>query len=253
MPLGLGMWIVATLACLAQTPPIPAHYVDIRIPRGVDSAGVFIRYVLDHDFGAWVTPRPDVSSYFIATTHDGRAAAHIKALLYAPGCAMQKLDLEIAGSDAQTFPFACNPVPWITVDGVLNPAGGRETELEVKYVARWAQKFLDLDDGIVTDIPVAKAIYRANTGRFRVSIPDLSKDPLAVTGEFQIWVKEIKSGRIIARLTPANPDLSQVGGLKIAAAYPPEIEFATCDTPQSGPRDSFGFAIRTVQPKVCDQ
>jgi hypothetical protein len=27
--------------------PDPQHYVEIKIPRGVDSATVFIRYVLD--------------------------------------------------------------------------------------------------------------------------------------------------------------------------------------------------------------
>ena len=247
------MWLATTLACFAQTPPSAAHYVEIKVPRGVDSSSVFIRYVLDQDFGAWVTSRPDVSSYFIATTHDGHAATRIRALLYAPGCAMQKLDLEISGSDAQQVSFVCDPIPWVTINGSLNPPDARENRLEVKYVARWAQKFLGLSDDIVTDIPVAKAIYPANTASFHLSIPDLSKDPLADSGEFQIWVTQVSTGRIIARLTPVNVDLAQAGGLRIAPTYPAEIEFAMCATPQSGPRDSFGFAIRTAQPKACAQ
>ena len=62
--------------------PDPQHYVEIKIPRGVDSATVFIRYVLDGGFGGWVDPRAEVSAYFIATTRNGRASSRLKALIY---------------------------------------------------------------------------------------------------------------------------------------------------------------------------
>ena len=89
--------VVAAGVCSGQVPQPQAsstHYVEIKLPRGVISESVFIRYLLaGEDFGAWVRPRLGVSSYIISTTHEGHPATRIKALLYTPGCAIQTLDL----------------------------------------------------------------------------------------------------------------------------------------------------------------
>lgn len=249
----LGILISFAMVCLAQTAADAPHFVEIKIPHGVDSASTFIRFVLDRDFGGWVNPKPDVSSYFVETTQKGHAAERMKAILYAPGCAMQKLDLAVSKTEGQSFSYVCNPIPWMSINGVIKPPESREMKVEVQYVARWSQKFLDLEAGIVTDIPVAKAAYRAGSGRFHLSIPDFSKDPLADFGDFQIWSDEIDSGKVIARLTPVSPDLGQNGGLKILPAYPQEIDFEMCDTPLAGPQDTFGFAVRDAHGKICNR
>lgn len=252
----VGMLIAPVLACLGQVPPAAPHYIEIRIPRGVDSASVFIRYVLDRDFGGWVQPRAEVSSYFIGTTRNGRASVRLKALLYAPGCAIQTLDLPVSGSSVQQFPFVCNTIPYVTINGYFDPPDGREARIEVKYAARWAQEFLGLGDGIVTDIPVASVAYHPDTGRFHVSIPDLSRDPLAGAeraGELQVWATEPASGKILAQLTPVEPRAltSPAGGLKITSEYPAQIKFALCGTPQTGPHDAFGFKLRERVDAAC--
>jgi hypothetical protein len=86
----------------------PSHYIEIKLPRWVNSESVFVRYQLaGEQFGGWVQQHPGVSSYFISTTHEGRPVTRIKALLYARGCAIQTLDLPVSGSNNQQFFFIC--------------------------------------------------------------------------------------------------------------------------------------------------
>ena len=56
---------------------------------------------------------------------------------------------------------------------------GRQVKVQAKYVARWAQTFLESGKDIVTTIPVGDAAYPSLDGRFRLSVPDFSQDPLA--------------------------------------------------------------------------
>jgi hypothetical protein len=55
---------------------------------------------------------------------------------------------------------------------------------------RWAQSFLELGDDILTTIPVGDGAYPSEGGRFHLSVPNFSQDPLAGgpdhPGEFQI-------------------------------------------------------------------
>src|SRR5271157_2475653 len=87
--------------CSAQTPgpTSPSHFIEIKLPSSVISESFFVRYVLNgQDFGGWVQPRHGVSSFDIGATLEGRPATGIRAILYAPGCAIQTLDLLLSGS-----------------------------------------------------------------------------------------------------------------------------------------------------------
>src|SRR5271165_6507737 len=91
--LALSLWVPI---CLAQTPPASgtaAGYVAITLPVGVRSETLFVRYVLDDDFGGWLEPHPGVSTYFISTKRHGAPANRFRALVYAPGCMLQTIDL----------------------------------------------------------------------------------------------------------------------------------------------------------------
>ena len=69
------------------------------------SEKVFIRYRLAAEkLGGWVQPHSGVSSYFISTTHEGRQATRIKALRYAPSCAIQTFDLPVSSSNNRQVP-----------------------------------------------------------------------------------------------------------------------------------------------------
>jgi hypothetical protein len=131
--------------CSGQTPRAPAacsHYIEIKLSREMISESVFIRHKLDgEDFGGWV---------------------HL-------------------GSNQQ-YSFICRHLPSVWITGRLTRSGrlyNHEVKLQAKYVARWAQSFFGFGDGIVTSIPIGSVAYVSADGRFRLSVPNLSQDPLA--------------------------------------------------------------------------
>jgi hypothetical protein len=241
----------------AQAPPPSGGagpYVAIDLPLGVRSETIFMRYVLDDDFGGWLQPRAGVSSYFISTNRQGTPAHRFRALIYAPGCMIQTIDLRVASPEVPRYSFACQPLRTVTLTGMLikpDRFGGQEINVQVKYVARWAQRFLGLDDGIVTDIPLGMTQGASANSAFLLSVPDLSEDSLAGAperpGEFQFWGRNPASGNIAAQIIPTGRLLrTRMGGLRIRKEYPDPLEFAPCSAPHQNlqPRDAFGFAIR---------
>ena len=151
-------------------------------------------------------------------------------------------------------------IAWI--DGALthtNRLYGREVKLETRYVARWAQRFLELGAGIVTAIPVGDVAYVSPAGRFRLSVPDFSQDPLAGApdqpGELQIWARDKINQEIVAQLIPAGNHVmkTRMGGLKILSEYPAETDFVPCAVNPPQLRGPFGFAIRPDADDACER
>jgi hypothetical protein len=88
----------------------------------VISENVFVRYRLaGQDLGNWVQPHSGVSSYFISTMDQGRATTRIKALVYAPGCAIQTFDIPVSSSNDELYSFFCQPLSSVWIDGALTP------------------------------------------------------------------------------------------------------------------------------------
>ena len=248
----------------AQQPTVnPSHYIEIKLPPGVISETVFIRFRLaGQELGGWAQPRPGVSSYFISTTNEGRPAARIKALVYAPGCAVQTLDLPVSDSENQRYSFICQPLSSVWIDGTLTRTErlyGREVKLQAKYIARWAQSFLEFDDDIVTIIPVGEVTNLSPDGHFRLSVPNFSQDPLAGApdhaGELQLWATDKISGQIVALLVPTAPQAikTRMGGLKIQTVYPSETTFAPCAVNPPRLHDANGFSLRPAPSDACDR
>jgi hypothetical protein len=242
--------------CFAQ----PAAYVEIKLPVGVRSETIFVRYAFDNDFGGWVERRPDVSSYFITTARQGAAALRFRALVYAPGCAVQTVDLSTAGPAVPRYSFVCQPVPNVRLKGNLiesDRLNGREIRLEVKYVARWAAGFLGIGEDLTTDIPVGGTRYAAEDGSFEISLPDFSEDPMAIAldpGEFQILSRDRTNGNILAQLVPTVESLrTRMGGLEIRKAYPDKVEFAACAGRGPHVHDALGFSVRPTSKDACDR
>jgi len=229
----------------------------------VNSENVFVRYQLvGEEYTGWVQPHSGVSSYFISTIYEGRPVTRIKALLYAPGCAIQTLDLPVSGSNNQGYSFICQPLRSVWINGALTRMDrlyGREVKLKANYVARWAQSFLELGNDILTTFPVGDAAYPSPDGRFRLSVPDLSQDPLAGApdhaGEIQIWASDKTTDRLIAQLIPVGLGLmtTRMGGLKILSEYPSELMFAPCLANPATLHDRVGFAVRPGSSDQCDR
>jgi hypothetical protein len=241
---------------------MPLHYVAITPPESVKSENVFIRYILaGEELGGLVQPRPGVSVYVIGTTRGDSSAAGIKAVLYAPGCGIQTLDISLSNSDNPQYPFACLPLGSIGIAGKLvqtERLSGHEVKIQAKYVARWAQAFLGLGD-ILVSIPVGDVVFLSAENTFRISVPDLVRDPLAGAadhpGEIQIWAGDKSTGDDIGQLIPAGHPAfkTRMGGLKIQGEYPRETVFAPCALPHSLVlirRD--GFRIRDFN-DPCDR
>jgi hypothetical protein len=253
--------------CSAQAPPPSADkaaYVTISLPVDVRSETIFMRYVLDDDFGGWLQPRADVPSYFISTSRQGTPAQRFRALIYAPGCMIQTIDLPIVSPDLPRYSFVCQPLRNVTLTGTLikpDRLDGQEINVQVKYVARWAERFLGLGDGIVTDIPLGVTQGASANGAFPLSVPDLFEDPLAGAGdhpgEIQFWGRNPASGKIVAQIIPTDRLLrTRMGGLRIRKQYPDPIEFVPCSAPHRGlqSHDAFGFPRRPdpSDPDACD-
>jgi hypothetical protein len=254
--------------CFAQALPPSggaSAYVEIDLPAGVRSETLFVRYVLDDDFGGWLEPHAGVSSYFIGATREGIAAKRFRALVYAPGCMIQTIDLPILSPAVPRYSFVCQPLANVTLTGTLIKPDrllGQEVKVQVKCVARWAQSFLGLGDEIMTDIPLGGTAHASANGAFLLSVPALTEDPLAGTldhaGEFQFWARDPTSGKIVAQIIPTARVLrTRMGGLQIRKEYPEPIEFAPCSGPHQGmqPHDTFGFALRpdpTHPIEACD-
>jgi len=254
-------FLMAVGACFGQLPPY-AHYVEIKLPPDVKSENFFARFIFEgQDFGDWIQPRPGVSAYDISTMSEGRQARRLKAIFYAPGCAIRILDIPLSDSENPSYSFACEPVGNITITGSLmriDRLYGLDVRLEAKYAAHWAREFLGLDRGVLTAIPVGDVANLSEDGRFRLKVPDLSRDPLAgaleYPGELQIWAKDKRTGAIVAKLIPVDPQpaKTQSGGLKVRGEYTEEIVFSPC---AMGPprHDSWGFAVRPPSGDACDR
>ena len=252
--------------CSGQSPQpaaSPPHYIEIKLPRWVNSESVFVRYrLVGEEYTGWVQPHPGVSSYFISTSYEGRPVTRIKALLYAPGCAIQTLDLPVSGSNNLEYSFICQPLSNLWITGAVTRIDrlyGREVKLQAKYVARWAQSFLESGNDIVTTILVGDAASPSADGRFGLSVPDFSQDPLAGApdhpGELQIWANDKISNRLVAQLILAGPAAmkTRMGGLKILSEYPSELVFAPCVANPAPVRDANGFARRPGSSDFCDR
>jgi len=218
-----------------------------------------MRYVLAGDtLGGWVQPQAGVSSYTISTMRGTHPATGFKAILYAPGCAIQTLDIRLfAGQQSEQVAFACQPLGNVPIAGrVVLPDRfeGRAVKVEARYIARWAQAFLGIDDNLVLVIPTGTSDIAAD-GSFRLSVPDFSRDPESAAGypasEIQIWAKDKADGSLVAELVPSGlPQIkTRMGGLKIQGQYPADVVFSACVGVSR--HDASGFAIRGTSD--CDQ
>jgi len=221
---------------------VPAHYIAIDLPSEVRSESVFIRYILaGEEIGGWVQARPGVSAYIISTARGESSAPGIKAVLYAPGCAIQTLDIPLSNSNNPRFAFLCRPLGSVGIAGRLvqpERLTGHEVIIQAKYIARWAQQFLGIGD-ILVSIPVGDAASLSADYRFRMAVPDFSRDPLAgapdYPGEIQVSAKDKTNGDEVAQLLlDGSPTYrTRMGGLKIQREYPAETVFVPCSVPRS--------------------
>jgi len=242
-------------------PRNPSHIIEITLPRDVASETVLIRYALEgDDFGGWVESRQGASSYSISAILGGLPAG-IRGIIYASGCAVRTFDISPGPSTYDRYPFSCQPLAPLRIGGTvarMDRLYGREITLQAKYVARWAQRFLRIDESLLTTIPVGEPTDLSRDGKFQLAVPDFAADPIAGApdhdGEIEIWARDKSTGDLVALLVPTVPASLKVhvGGLKIQRAYPEEVIFTPCASARAQVHDSIGFAHRPDRSDACN-
>ena len=257
----LGFFVAALASlCAAQT---PQAYLEIRLPVAVSSENVLIRYaVAGDDLGGWVKPQPGVPAYRISAMRNGAAASGIKAIIYAPGCGIETLDVAFPDRSNRDYKFVCRATGRVRIGGKILQAellSKHDVVLQAKYLGHWASAVLGIGGDVPLTIPLGEPTPLAPEGRFELWVPDFASDPgaRARLSEIQIWAVDKIDGTNVAQLFPeTKPDAkTRVSGLRIQSAYPAEIAFSPCTV---NPADHVlhnreGFAIRSEPPGPCER
>jgi hypothetical protein len=252
-PLRVLLTLALTAVCFGQPDGI-----EIKLPSGVPSETFVIRYFVTGAFGGfngWVDQRKGLHIYRVNTVHQGQPATQFKAILYAPGCAIQTISMALSETSPRSCEFACHPLPSIPISGKLTRTErlrGETIEIRVNYVAYWARKFFGVSDELVTTIPIAVVTPDANDA-FTVTLPDFLHDELASApdhaGVFQFWARGKTTGNLLAELVPAESK-AKFGSLAIKSEYPQELVFTPCAVTRR--LEHKGFAKRS-DVDLCDR
>lgn len=187
----------------------------------------------------------------------------IRGVLYAPGCALQTMDISIKEARLYKYSFRCDPLPQTEIQGVTGPIDplhrGHHMKIEAEYAALWTAGFLGYDDGTAMEIPLAGDSAVDAQGHFRLSIPDFAKDKVAGSpnhaAEILIWARDQDDGRVFAnlRLLSGNNKLepTRFGGIPVDSIGSSLLEFATCYADPPAEYDKFGFTIRSDLKNEC--
>ena len=156
MRLGLCFVALASL-CAAQ---VPQTYLEIRLPGGVLSENVLIRYVVaGDDFGGWVKPQAGLPAYRISAIRNGVVASGIKAIVYAPGCGIETIDVAFPNRATGITPLFAVPIGSVRVSGKIMQAellAKRDVVLQAKYLAHWAPAVLGIGGEVPLTIPLGE-------------------------------------------------------------------------------------------------
>jgi hypothetical protein len=227
--------------------------LEITVPASVPSERLFVRYVHgSQDLGGAVYGPPNVSSFGVSTVAAGHAADRMKAILYAPGCEIQTLDLKLTGSNIR-YSFICQRVANLEIHGILarpDRLWRHKVKLQTKYIPRWAASFFGLGDTLVS-IPVGDATEISADGRFHLLLPDFSQSP-GRNGEFRIMATDETNEAVVAMLVPPKSVRTRMGGMVVSKDYSGELIFTPCAASSARVHDHEGFAIRPDVSDSCD-
>lgn len=243
------VWLALTLlgsTCLALAQAPARSRLSVVVPPGVPSETVQITYALGGSFGSYgqtVRVAPNVSTYSIPTTVEGKVAKGIQLVVWAPGCETRIYALELRGSRTHNLKYECLTLPPVTLTGRIQPFGaiaGKPAELAIFFLASWECQFFGWNDCMVPTMLVATVTPDAD-GAFRAQVPDFESDPgiakpksvLGRSGDFLMLLRDPKTLNHIAELEPEIEELRAPGkGLKVLSAYPSDLTFVPSFTMQ---------------------
>jgi hypothetical protein len=176
-------FLLSAIFAVGTEPPL--ERVTLKLPSAVQSQNVQIVYFLGGGFGGYgdrIQPKRNVDSYSIETTHQGQPVTEIKVVVFIPSCEFQTFEWTRNTKGSSQKILTCKPLPEVTVEGSVDRIVGKsDTTLTIWYIADWMNEYFGIKDGMVPQLEIAKPLLDAK-GRFRVEVPDFSKDSLGSKG-----------------------------------------------------------------------
>jgi hypothetical protein len=257
-----GLWVFSTVFVCALFGQTPTATVEIQFTG--HGGGFWGRYAVCYGksrIAGGASP-PIGETNRIEGIFSG-PKTRIRGVLYAPGCALQTMDISVKESRLYQYAFRCDPLPQTEIQGATGPVDplhrGHHMKIEAEYAALWTAEFLGYDDGTTSEIPLAGDSAVDEQGHFRLSIPDFAKDKVAGSpnhaAEIRIWARDQDDGRVFAnlRLLSGKNKLqpTRFGGIPVDSIGSSLLEFTTCYADPPAEHDRFGFTIRSELKNDC--
>ncbi len=220
--------------------PAKIPHIIIALPADIPSEKIEIRYFLTGPFGGYgdsVNKQPNLHSYDITAGINGSAANNAKIVIYANGCSFVTFDIDIKNDSDLQESYVCRPLGTIPFSAKITTTTafkGKDVVVDVVYMSNFSTDFFHVRDGMVTVIPVAQGHPDAN-GNFQILLPDLMKDPLASSMDFQhtgfrFQLRDAHSGNILSFMTYKDAKSKNMNdALPLANAYPGTVNFVADD------------------------
>lgn len=190
-----------------------------------------IAYELSGPFGGYsgyTDPDPNLRSYKIDASINGKAAREAKLIVYAPGCDLQTFVIPLQADSAATAEFECAHVPSVALSGQIVPRElSAKSQLAIRYEAFWGNRFFGIMDGPVTQFELAPVRPDAE-GRFQVNLPYFAVDSSGAESQasFSLILEDRDTGDLIVFLEPELTDfITESHDLKICPSYPGGLRF----------------------------
>jgi len=223
----LGSLLIGALAHGENASGSPQ--LRIFLPPNDSRGQVEIHYILYGAFGAFgnsVDASVEASSVEVPLAVRGQVAEEIKAFAWMPGCRIETFDLRVENVDLQSS-YSCAPLPPVLLIGRVRKSDlprSKETEIHVGYFPSWTCEFFESADCTVFEVSIATAKIDS-TGHFEIELPDFASDSVGSNsrdpGLFQVTLRDVGTGNIVASLSPESEVLRALGDkLKPALVYP---------------------------------
>ena len=249
--LALVLILLAGCCCFSQEDHTPlAPRLIIKLPDNIEPEAVWIRYVVDRQISGKESPRLQRGSRgftILRVRNSEGKPENVKVVMYSPGCEFRTYDLDLVGDADVEERFECDPLPTKTLHGFIPPGElpapfirGLEKRLDIagELDADWiCSFFLQTKRGsfagscLSSPVPLGTigTIDPDDQGRFEVTIPDFTHDPVFTEWKTRFGVIEtgLRDKKVQVSLGAIKPkdDAPLRPGLNVQADYPDPIIF----------------------------
>ena len=226
-----ALFLALPIALAAQTNASDDIFT-ISVAAPTSARDVQIRYFLSGDPTVQQSSsiaKPDEQRITVKTGTQGKPAKSFRAIVFAPGCQFATIQADDLAAGNRQADFQCQKLSTLPLSGKADISGfyGRAMQVEALYVCGWAGQFFGSPGLAISPFSVGKAKVESD-GTFALELPDFSADPLwknlSHNATLTLFLVDASTGEHLAQLS-APGALSRKGALKVAASYPPQIEF----------------------------